>query len=443
MRKVMSRRPGQALVEFSLFAPMLMTILMGAFIGGTGLNNKQVGQGAVRRGAMLAARLGAGNRIGGATQTQVDNDIVDTVVGVARTMPYTRLTELIIYRPGPALARGGDVDLSRDVYDRFLFTPTNSPYPDTAHQAFDLALRTSEVPDEVPIGVKLTWQYRPGAGGVDITMSEHAVVWTADETTTVYASGRLSKVVAYDPSGKAIKTLDAQSGGSSENAACFNRSGFLFVPDFSNRSITSFDPAGNRTGALRIGGAKPDPESCAVDAAGNLYVGHADEHVVDEFGPTGNLLRTLTLAVDRNGIDHLLLRPDNCTLLYTSEGDLVKQFDVCTGLQLADFANVIGPCYQLAARNNGEVFVGCVSAVFRLSPGGATIQAYPPGSFGSSGLVRSVAMDPDGSSLWAADQNPPVIYHIDILSGGLIKSFPAPETLLVNALTVTSRDLDP
>ena len=442
MRRLGRSVAGQALVEFSLFAPVLMTILMGAFIGGVGINDKLVGQGAVRAGARVAARWGSGDRLGAGARKRgdIDDDIVGTVVGAAAGMPYAHLTEVIIYRPGGN--PDGDVDLTRDPYDRYTVGAGNSFVPDLGHLTFDLPMRTSESPDEVPIGVKLSWQYQPGAGGVQYDMSEHAVMWTADESSTVYASGTSGAVPAYDVSGRLINKLNTASSSPFETDGCFDRAHNLLVADFAAGTITIFDAAGARTGAFRAAGGSAVLESCALDSAGNLFVSHVDNATVDKLSPTRGLLRSFTLAADQHGIDHIALKPDDCTLLYTSEGDLVKQYNVCTGVQMADFATLVGPCYQVALRNNGEVFVACASGIFRLTATGATVQVYPDGSFGSNGFVRSMAFDPDGTSFWTADQDPPVIYHLDADSGGLIKTFKAPEAGRIYALTVSPQDLD-
>ena len=437
------RNRGQALVEFSLFAPLLTTILVGAFVAGTGLNDRLVGQGAVREGATVAAQLGAGDRIGtGSSQADIDGQIVATVLGAARRMPYTHLTDLVIYRPSGFLP-GGGVDLGRDVYDRFVFDPGNNPTPDPAHQAFLLSLRTSETPDEVPIGVQLDWRYQPGAGSLNIGMTEHAVMWTADESTTVYASGFEGNIAAYDVGGRLITKL--VGGGTFEDDGCFDHDHNLLVDDFDAGSVSIFNTAGSRIGSIRatgVGVPAASVESCAVDSTGNIYIGHDNTGQVDEFSATHTPLRSFSMARDQHGIDHMAIKPDGCTLLYTSEGDLVKQYNVCTDTQLADFASLVGQCHQISIRNNGEVFVACFTGVYRLTATGATLQVYSTGSFGSAGILRSVAVDPDGTSFWTAERTPPVIYHVDIQTGGLIKSFPAPEAEIVFGLTVTGQDLD-
>ena len=56
--------------------------------------------------------------------------------------------------------------------------------------------------------------------------------------------------------------------------------------------------------------------------------------------------------------DWIDLSADKCTLLYTSEGTLIRRFNVCTNTQLTDFATLpAGACYALRIRANGEVMV--------------------------------------------------------------------------------------
>ncbi len=176
----------------------------------------------------------------------------------------------------------------------------------------------------------------------------------------------------FSPSGTLLDSLDTTTGAANTTGMCFDGSSNLYVTEFAQQNMSKFDVNGNLLAATFGSGFNSDPESCTVDASNNIYVGQADgTRNVLKFDSSGNLLASFAPATDARGTDFVDLSGDQCTLYYTSEGTLIKRFDVCTNTQLSDFASGLpGPCYALRIRPNGDVLVACTSEVVRLDSTG-------------------------------------------------------------------------
>jgi hypothetical protein len=190
----------------------------------------------------------------------------------------------------------------------------------------------------------------------------------------------------------------------------------------------------NSSGSILIhpfgSGFNASPESCVVDATGNVYVGQADgSGDVLKFSPSGALLGSFNPATESRGTDWIDLAADQCTLFYTSEGTLIKRFNVCAFVQQADFATGLPrPCFALRIRPNGEVLVACASAVQRLSAAGTVLQTYTaPGT----SLLFALNLDPDGQTFWTGDLINGEIFRFNIATGAIVEQFSsAPNTTM-------------
>jgi hypothetical protein len=120
-------------------------------------------------------------------------------------------------------------------------------------------------------------------------------------------------------------------------------------------------------------------------------------------------------------------------MFYTSEGDAIKRFDVCTNTQLSDFASSAAfPKYALRIRSNGEVLVAATSVLERYSAGGVLMQTYAfPGT-----LSFAMNLDPDGAHFWTADYFTGTVYEYDIASGAIVFSFPSSPLTFDSGLAV-------
>jgi hypothetical protein len=189
-----------------------------------------------------------------------------------------------------------------------------------------------------------------------------------------------------------------------------------------------------------------------VNPAGNVvYAGQAElSNQLYAMDTNGTVLATYTLIRDLWAIDWIDLNPKNqCQIYYTSEGTLVKRFDVCTNTQLSDFASGLPlstrnvGCFDLRIRSNGEVLVACDQQIVRLSSAGAILQSYNPGSEGD---FFGLALDPDGVSFWAAGYTSGHIYKVNIASGAVSTNFvaaPASQTGLAGLAVYGDGAADP
>jgi len=251
-----------------------------------------------------------------------------------------------------------------------------------------------------------------------------------------------------DPkTGALIRLLNSPSASEFNTGMCFDAVGNLHSTNFTNQSVTKFDTSSDPLASNNLCGAVIQhpftvpfnlaPESCVFANSGNIFVGEADGfRRLQEFDGAGALQNVWNPSVGPRGMDWIDLDADQCTILHTSEGNLIRRFDTCSGVQLPNFADssdgLVAPCYALRIRPNtpagslasGEVLVACASKVVRLDGNGTAIQAYvgatlsPPTSD-----LFALNLDPDGTSFWTATLNSGHVYRIDIAAGNQIKDF--------------------
>ena len=238
----------------------------------------------------------------------------------------------------------------------------------------------------------------------------------------------------YTPTGTLVQTLDTLSGSLEQTGMCFDGN----TPTANLRTTNFTDDSMSRIPQVGIvqhpwgGGFNQHPESCVVSSLDPVtfltvvYVGQQDgSKDVLKFDLSGVLLASYDVATEVSGSDWIDLAADGCTLFYTSGGDSIKRFDVCTTMQLPDFATgLLGPCDALRIRATGEVFVACSNNVFRLSPLGTVIQTYPKPVTETSFLF-ALSLDPDGSTFWTAGYDTGNVYRYDITTGLIITTFTA------------------
>jgi hypothetical protein len=261
----------------------------------------------------------------------------------------------------------------------------------------------------------------------------------------VFAGVGTGLIRVYTPTGTFVQELDTLSGSSEDTGMCFDGN----IPTSNLRTTNFTDNSMSRIPQVGLveypwgTGFNQHPESCVVALDPNttqtvVYVGQADgSRDVLKFDLNGNLLASYDVATEDRGSDWIDLAADKCTLFYTSEGNSVKRFDVCTNTQLADFATGLpsSPCYALRIRANGEVLVACTDNVFRLSPLGTVIQTYPKAGTETSFLF-ALNLDPDGLSFWTAGYGTGNIYRYDITTGLIITTFTADVEVTLAGLAI-------
>jgi streptogramin lyase len=237
------------------------------------------------------------------------------------------------------------------------------------------------------------------------------------------------KVTEFNQSGTILGQLDTTTAAPEETGSAFDSSGNFFTTDFAANQVTKFDPSGNLIGAFGSG-YNMHPESIAFDASGHVFVGQGDGTTILEFDSLGNPITSFSPVLDQRGTDWIDLAADNCTLFYTSEGTLVKRFNVCTNTQLTDFNVAPLPGSAAFAHRillpfqfgGGGVLVADSEHVIRLDSSGAQVQTYTlPGAT----VLFALNLDPDGTSFWSADIGSGQVYKVDIQTGAILQNWSA------------------
>jgi len=231
------------------------------------------------------------------------------------------------------------------------------------------------------------------------------------------------RIKHFDSSGRLVDILDSGQPGEG-GAVLLDRRGLIYGANFTSNTISRFDATGGHLGPFG-GEFDMHPEGITRDHLGNIYVGLNDgSHGLLKLDAGGTVVARYLPDVENRGIDWMDLDADQCTLLYTSEGRLIKRFDVCADEQLEDFATLpiegdnrsdpTTSAYALRIRHNGEVVVATAGQVLRLSPAGAVVQAY---TLPRTGQLLTLNLDADLTSFWTGDHATGEVFKVDIPSG--------------------------
>ena len=223
----------------------------------------------------------------------------------------------------------------------------------------------------------------------------------------------------FSPSGVLLDTLNTGTGCGEDTGMAFTSTSHLLATTF-GCGVVEFDNMGNLIGPFGSG-YNTDTESVVIDGAGNVYIGQADgTKALKKFNSAGTFLMDFFPATQNRGTDWNDLAADLCTMFYTSEGNAIKRFNVCTNTQLSDFAtSSASPKFALRIRSNGEVLVAASSVLERYDASGTLIQTYTfPGT-----LAFAINLDPDGTHFWTADLVTGTVYKYDISTGTIVLSF--------------------
>jgi cysteine-rich repeat protein len=239
----------------------------------------------------------------------------------------------------------------------------------------------------------------------------------------VFAGAGNGKYNVFSNTGVFKETIDTGFGGSETTGCAFNKDrSKLYTTVFGAAKVVVFDTTHPHT-ILQTIDTSPGSgtESIVFDAAGNFYVGHANGDLkIRKYNASGTFLESYSAAIDDRGTDWIDLATDQCTLFYTSEGRLVKRFDVCTNTQLTDFATLPDDGYAYALRllppgdGTGGLLVADDNNIKRLNGTGGVVQTYD--SPGEDDWF-SLNLDPDGTSFWSGDFTTRSFYRFEIASG--------------------------
>lgn len=206
----------------------------------------------------------------------------------------------------------------------------------------------------------------------------------------------------------------------------------LYVTMFDGRGVCIFDETGTDIGTFGSGYLGSVESIVFGDDDDTVFTGEVDVFpgcpgCLRQFDEVGNTLMTFTPALENRGIDHIELADDDCTLFYTSEGNLVKRYDVCTNTQLIDFATLhlpaVGGHGSFALRlidDDDGLLVASTADIHRLDSTGTTVQTYDaPGQ----NCWFALNLDSDDDAFWAADFCTSDVYKFDISTGAVLLSF--------------------
>ena len=241
-------------------------------------------------------------------------------------------------------------------------------------------------------------------------------------TGDVFAGVGNGVIKEFSPTGVLYQTLTETCAGcsTSETAGmAFDTSGNLYASAFTANNVEKFNNNGVVQGTFGSG-YNSHPESIVVDNAnGVVYIGQADgSHNVLKFSlSSGTLLQSFAPTVGPRGTDWIDLAADLHTLHYTSEGNLVRAFDVSTNTQLPNFATLpASPAYAHRILPNGGELIAATSEVIQLNSSGNVVRTYTlPGT----STLFALNLDPNGTDFWTADLFNGEVFEVNIATGAI------------------------
>jgi outer membrane protein assembly factor BamB len=192
---------------------------------------------------------------------------------------------------------------------------------------------------------------------------------------------------------------------------------------YSGDTVEKYNPLGQSLG--RAGsGYNCAPHAIVFDPAGRAYVGQAGcSGAILKFAPDMTLPQSYAVAPDNQGSFWIDLAPDQCTVMYTSYGPNVKRFDLCSGVQLADFNTAPlpgGAAQDLRILPDGGVLVSSGQVIARLNASGTLAATYAVA--GEPGFWAGLDLVGDGS-FWAGNYATSNVYRFDLATGNILAGF--------------------
>jgi hypothetical protein len=192
-------------------------------------------------------------------------------------------------------------------------------------------------------------------------------------------------------------------------------------------TVRKFLPDGSDAGAFGSS-YNCNPSGIAVDKTGNVYVGNADcLGDISRFSKTGLSQTSFDVGLEKLGARWIELSSDDCTIYYTSAGQAIQRYDVCTKTQLTNFNGTALPAggaeaLGLRITPDGGVLVADTYDIRRLDAAGNAVGTYD--AVGDNGFV-GIFIDPDGQHFWASSFDTSNVYKFDLITGQIKMSFNA------------------
>lgn len=249
----------------------------------------------------------------------------------------------------------------------------------------------------------------------------------------VFVSTNTGQYHVYSNSGLLKETIFDGLGGFTTGCA-FDSNFDLYTTNFANNTVVKY--AGSHPhGILQTINTSGDPESESVAdsnesivfaANGDFYVGHADgNRDIQRYNSAGVLQATFDVATEVRGSDWIDLSNDQVTMFYTSEGRLIKRFDVSTNMQLADFGVLPGTTVTFQAfalrllppgDGTGGLLVADRANIKRLDGSGGVAQTY---DVTGEDDWFALSLDPNRKSFWSGTRDTGNFYRFNIATGAV------------------------
>jgi outer membrane protein assembly factor BamB len=248
----------------------------------------------------------------------------------------------------------------------------------------------------------------------------------------VFVSLENGPVQWYAADGTLNRVLVSTVGGTGEGMG-FDPAGNLYVTRwcmdpwcrYTGDTVEEYNTLGQSLG--RVGsGYNCAPHAILFDGPGNAYVGQAGcSGAILKFAPGMTMPVAYAVAPDNQGSFWIDLAADQCTVMYTSYGPNVKQFDLCAGIQLPNF-NVAplpgGAAQDLRILPDGGVIVSSGQVIARLDAAGILAGSYSIA--GEPGFWAGLDLVGDGT-FWAGNYETSNVYRFDLATGGVVTGFNA------------------
>jgi WD40 repeat protein len=242
----------------------------------------------------------------------------------------------------------------------------------------------------------------------------------------VFVSVSKNKIQWHSPNGTLYNVLETRMPNFITTGMAFDYVGNLYVAGLTSHNIAKFSNNGTLLGTFG-GNYSGYPESIIFDSEGNVLIGQATNPGSDvntpvlKFDRNGLHLATYNVAVDELGSDWIELSPDQCILYYTSEGNTIKRYNICTNNQIPDFVDGLpNKAFALRLLPDGGLIVANQDTILRLNAVGQILQTYDaPGE----DSWFTLNLDVDDKSFWSAAHRTGNVYKFDIATGNQLLKF--------------------
>jgi hypothetical protein len=223
-------------------------------------------------------------------------------------------------------------------------------------------------------------------------------------------------------------TLNTTLGGLTTGSA-FDSSGNFYVTNFSNNNVTQFTTTGavGAPNPFYTGGSQNE----SIEFVGsNFYTGNATpiggSAIINQYsvGVSGAPTHVFNnVAIQNRGSDWIDV--NGSTVIYTSEGNKIKQYSLASSSNLADLAVTLPGSAAYALRrlpagetDAGDILVADTSGII-LTDGTNILHTYTDPNGPNAGWF-ALNLAPDGTSFYSGDFTNGEIVRFDIATGAVL-----------------------